>query len=100
VGDAIDMMGIGARIRFFLGSEDYPYGKPDPGCFLLAARRLAVAPAACLVFEDSSAGVRAAIAAGMHCVALRRNRRHGQDLSGAHQVLTDLGDYDAAAHGV
>jgi beta-phosphoglucomutase-like phosphatase (HAD superfamily) len=44
--------------------------KPDPELFLLAAQRLGVAPAACVVFEDSANGMRAALAAGMRCVAV------------------------------
>ena len=40
-------------------------GKPDPEIFLLAAQRLHTPPERCLAFEDSSNGVRAAIAAGM-----------------------------------
>lgn len=100
VADAIAMMGIGAHIRFYLGSEDYPRGKPDPACFLLAARRLAVPPGECLVFEDSTAGVRAAAAAGMYCVALRRNGNSCQDLSAAREVLHDLADFDPWACGI
>jgi putative hydrolase of the HAD superfamily len=44
--------------------------KPDPELFLLAAQRLGIAPAACVVFEDSANGMRAALAAGMRCVAV------------------------------
>ena len=44
---------------------DAPRIKPAPDLFLEAARRLAVAPAACLVVEDSLNGLRAAKAAGM-----------------------------------
>jgi HAD superfamily hydrolase (TIGR01509 family) len=40
-------------------------GKPFPDLFLLAARTLETAPARCLVIEDSTRGVEAAIAAGM-----------------------------------
>ncbi len=40
-------------------------GKPDPEIFLLAAKRLNVSPCECIVFEDSSNGVRSAISAGM-----------------------------------
>lgn len=94
VDDAIAMMGIGRLLQFYLGSEDYPRGKPDPMCFLLAARRLNVKPAECLVFEDSTAGVCAARAAGMHCVALRVRSHPHQDLSAAHVVLADLADFE------
>lgn len=45
-------------------------GKPDPECFLLAARRLNVDPAECLVFEDAKAGAAAGKAAGMTVVGL------------------------------
>jgi len=100
VAAAIELMAIEDHLQFYLGSEDYPYGKPDPSCFLLAARRLGVAPDRCLVFEDSTAGVRAAKAAGMRCIALYRPGHHAQNLTGADEVLTDLADFDAAAHGV
>lgn len=43
-------------------------GKPDPDLFLEAACAENVPPAACLVIEDSLAGVRAAVAGGMTCL--------------------------------
>lgn len=47
-----------------------PFGKPHPGVFLSAARALDVPPGECLVFEDSAAGVLAAKAGRMTCVAV------------------------------
>jgi beta-phosphoglucomutase len=44
--------------------------KPDPEVFLLAASKLNVSPARCLVVEDADAGVEAAINAGMKCLAV------------------------------
>ena len=44
-------------------------GKPAPDLFLFAAETLGYAPAACLVVEDSPAGITAAKAAGMRVVA-------------------------------
>jgi beta-phosphoglucomutase-like phosphatase (HAD superfamily) len=41
------------------------HGKPAPDLFLLAADRLMITPAACIVLVDSEAGIRAARAAGM-----------------------------------
>jgi HAD superfamily hydrolase (TIGR01509 family) len=52
-------------------SEDVRAGKPDPEGYLLAARRLGVAPAACLVVEDSEPGLAAGRAAGARTAALR-----------------------------
>jgi HAD superfamily hydrolase (TIGR01509 family) len=90
IAESIALMGIAAQVRFFLGAEDYAPGKPDPACFLMAAHQLGVPPAACLVFEDSAAGVRAARAAGMRCVALARPGAPPQDVAAADLVLDDL----------
>ena len=48
-----------------VSSDEVAHGKPAPDVYLEAARRLGVAPAACLVVEDSLNGVRAGKAAGM-----------------------------------
>ena len=50
-------------------AEDVAAGKPAPDLFLHAVERLAVEPAACVVVEDSRAGVEAARAAGMRTLA-------------------------------
>lgn len=44
--------------------------KPDPQVFLLASQALKLPPERCIVFEDASAGVEAAHAAGMLCVGV------------------------------
>ena len=54
----------------FVTAGDVERGKPDPEGYLLAARRLGVAPADCVVVEDSPPGVAAGKAAGMRVVAL------------------------------
>jgi HAD superfamily hydrolase (TIGR01509 family) len=51
-------------------AEDEAYGKPHPAVFLSAAADLGVAPDRCLVWEDAPAGVLAAKAARMACVAV------------------------------
>jgi len=50
--------------RVYGDDPDLVSGKPAPDPFLLAARRLGVAPTACWAFEDSRAGVAAALGAG------------------------------------
>lgn len=58
---------------------DYSRSKPHPEPFLLAAQRLRIPPAACLVFEDTQMGIDAATAAGMASVRVpppwERSRR-------------------------
>ena len=59
--------------RYFdaiVGMEDTQRGKPDPQVFLAAAAKLGVPPSQCIVLEDAVAGVEAAKAGGMKCVAV------------------------------
>jgi HAD superfamily hydrolase (TIGR01509 family) len=56
------------RFETIVGAEDYARSKPAPDAFLLAAELLDVAPADCLVFEDTDLGIQAATAAGMASV--------------------------------
>ncbi len=49
---------------------EVPEGKPSPQIYLLAADKLEVRPANCVVFEDAMAGVDGAKRAGMKCVAV------------------------------
>ncbi len=62
--------GIRDLLDVVVARDDVTRVKPDPELFLLAARRLDVAPERCVVFEDSPHGMRAALAAGMRCVAV------------------------------
>jgi HAD superfamily hydrolase (TIGR01509 family) len=61
-------VGLLDRFETIVGAEDYVHSKPAPDGFLLAAERLGVAPAYCLVFEDTDLGIQAATAAGMASV--------------------------------
>lgn len=56
------------RFDVLVCAGDYQRAKPDPEPFLLAASRLGVDPARCLVFEDTDLGIAAATAAGMASV--------------------------------
>lgn len=49
---------------------DIVHKKPAPDIFFEAARRLELAPAECVVFEDAITGVQAAKAAGTRCVGI------------------------------
>jgi HAD superfamily hydrolase (TIGR01509 family) len=62
--------GIRDLFDVVVARDDVTKVKPDPELFLLAAKRLGVPPEACVVLEDSPNGMRAALAAGMRCVAV------------------------------
>ena len=69
-------------------------GKPDPAVFLTTARKLGIAPADCLVFEDAPSGVLAAHRAGMHVVAVPSVfDADDPGFDCADQVLASLADF-------
>ena len=65
---SLEAVGLLDKFDTLVCAGDYAKSKPDPEPFLLAASRLGVAPAACLVFEDTDMGIQAATAAGMASV--------------------------------
>jgi mannitol-1-/sugar-/sorbitol-6-phosphatase len=73
-----------------------PVGKPDPAPYLLAARKLGVDPAGCLVVEDAPAGLRAARAAGAATLAVGTTHDPGElDGDGRVTSLADVRFYAA-----
>ncbi|MGC1415359.1 MAG: HAD-IA family hydrolase [Candidatus Acidiferrum sp.] len=65
---SLDVLKLLDRFDTLVCAGEYKKGKPDPEAFLLAASKLGVAPAECLVFEDTEMGIQAATAAGMASV--------------------------------
>ncbi|MET7322665.1 HAD family hydrolase [Streptomyces sp. NPDC005549] len=90
---------VGILPKTLVAADDITRGKPDPEPYLLGARALGVDPAACVVFEDAPAGLRAGRAAGMRTVALATTHRAGEldadlvvtDLSALSPLVTDAG---------
>lgn len=77
-------------------AEHEPRGKPDPAVYYTAANALGANPAACVAAEDSPAGVRAALAAGMRCIAVPAPAHHNQVSALADVVLGSLSELTAA----
>jgi sugar-phosphatase len=67
-------------------------GKPDPEGYLVAARELGAAPAACVVLEDSPGGVRAGVDAGMRVVGVLTTHAPA-DLAAAHERVASVADW-------
>jgi len=65
---ALAATGLDALLPLTISRADVARGKPDPEGYLAAAARLGARPAACVVVEDSPAGARAGLAAGMTTV--------------------------------
>jgi len=82
-------LGVRPLFSVLVTAGDVTVGKPDPQGYRAAAAALGVAPGACVVFEDAPAGVAAAKAAGMYCVAVTTTHTPGE-LSAADAVVSDL----------
>jgi HAD superfamily hydrolase (TIGR01509 family) len=66
-------LGLLHRLATVVRSDTLPRGKPFPDVFLAAAAQLGVPAGSCVAFEDAPAGIIAAQAAGMPCIALTTN---------------------------
>jgi beta-phosphoglucomutase len=87
------LTGIERYLDAVVSCEDTTRGKPDPQVFLVAAQKLGVEPARCVVFEDAVAGVQAAKAGGMRCVAVSFVGHHSDEKlrqAGADLVVRSL----------
>jgi HAD superfamily hydrolase (TIGR01509 family) len=92
----LDVLGLAEDFGIHVYSADLvTRGKPEPDIFLLAADRLNVRPADCIVIEDSPGGIRAARAAGMTAIGLHAaahlpaNHADALKAAGAHHIAAD-----------
>jgi HAD superfamily hydrolase (TIGR01509 family) len=61
--------GLKPYFKVIVSSQEAGKSKPEPDVFIMASRKLKIAPENCLVVEDSENGIWAAHSAGMSCVA-------------------------------
>ena len=66
----IDGLDIRSYFDAIVTSDVVPEGKPSPSVYLYAATALGVSPSDCLVFEDTTSGIKAAKAAGMKSIGI------------------------------
>jgi len=92
----LDILDLSEAFGFVATRDDVERGKPDPEIYQLVARELSVAAGECLVIEDSPAGVKAALSAGMHVVAVStpftRQGLHQAGLLPAGHIVDDPAD--------
>ena len=76
--------------EFVLALEDYPRTKPRPDPYLAALARAGVRAEEAVAVEDSPRGVRAAVAAGIPCIAIPRGLTRDGDFGGAWVCLGSI----------
>lgn len=91
-------MGVAECFQSVTSSDEVAHGKPAPDVYHLACERLGVAPEQAVAFEDSTAGIAAALAAGLRVIAVP-NRSYPPDpdvLRRADLTLPSLEEFDPA----
>jgi HAD superfamily hydrolase (TIGR01509 family) len=88
----LDRAGLRALFKIVLSTEEVPRGKPAPDVYLEATRRLGVSPQQAVAVEDSTNGIKAAVAAGLRVIAIPRPQYPPDPdaLAAATQVLPSL----------
>ncbi|QKS85294.1 HAD family hydrolase [Pseudomonas bijieensis] len=85
--ELVELILRNAGLRTFFNEvvcgNEVKHSKPAPEIFLMAAKRLGIAPSSCVVIEDSAHGVAAAKAATMFCIGLLNPNSGRQNLSAA-----------------
>ena len=66
----LERSGVRACFAAVVSSEEVEHGKPAPDVYIAAARQLDVEPDNCVAVEDSTNGIKAAVAAGMRTIAV------------------------------
>ncbi len=93
----ISLLGLEPWLDGWVSGEQVAHGKPAPDIYLAAAERISASPAHCLVIEDAPAGVAAAHAAGMRCLAVRREGQpDAPGIETADAVVDSLAQVDVA----
>ena len=94
----LELTGIGKYMQAMVAMEDTQRGKPDPQVFLMGAEKLKIQPRRAVVVEDAIAGVQAAKAGGMKCVAVTFVGHHSAEKlkeAGADRVVKTLEEMSA-----
>jgi HAD superfamily hydrolase (TIGR01509 family) len=94
----LDRMEVRDCFAAVVSSEEVENGKPAPDVYLAVARELGVDPNDCVAIEDSSNGIKAAVAAGMRTIAVpnRQFRPDDDVLAMAAVVVPSLADVTPA----
>ncbi len=94
VDACMEALGANGLFAAVVSGDDVVHGKPAPDIFLKAAGHLGRGPAECVVFEDATAGVKAAKNAGMRVVGVLTTHERN-DLPDADYYIRDFSEFTA-----
>lgn len=87
VNAVLDAAGLRARFEVIITKEDVTRTKPDPEPYLRSLERMRLEAGSAIALEDSPSGLRAAIAAGLPCIAVGHRRQRGEWSVGARDYI-------------
>lgn len=91
----LEVLQLGDRFDVKVLAENAPIGKPDPTPYNLALEQLGISPAGAIAFEDSPAGIRAAVGAGIYTIGVATTHDPHKLLDlGAGMAIADFTDAD------
>lgn len=91
IESAVHALGLDDVIHIRVSTEEVAAGKPAPDGFLRAAELLGVDASECVAFEDSTNGIRSALAAGMKVIVVPPHfHRPSDELLAQTRVLDSL----------
>lgn len=98
----LDATGLHGEVRFVVSSEQVGAGKPDPAVYLRAAEGIGIDPADCVAIEDSTNGLRAALAAGMTVIATPSEEHPPPEevLARAHAIIGSVAELPMVLDGL
>lgn len=74
--------------------------KPAPDTYLIAAREMNLNPRNCLAFEDSLVGAKAALTAGMRCIAVTQSNPQPFEELGVDEIVDSMDKFDPGRFGL
>jgi HAD superfamily hydrolase (TIGR01509 family) len=96
----VEALGLGDSLPVLVTLDESSAPKPDPAPFAEACAALGVEPSQSVAFEDSTTGVRSALAAGLYTVACAGPLSLDHDLSEADLVITSHTEVSLAELGL
>lgn len=82
----LSKLGLLRQFDVIVDGNHLTLSKPDPQVFEKGASQMQLKPQECLVFEDASAGIEAALSGGFPVVGVGKD----DELSGAHVIIPDF----------
>jgi len=88
--------GLLPYFQFALTMKDCPQTKPHPESYLKAIELSGCLPDECLVIEDSTRGLAAALSAGLRCIVIPSQFTRNHNFAGAYKILGSIKELPAA----